>query len=416
MQLHLSDIHIARKWGILATLFLATSINYLVRQSLGCTMTPIAQEFGLNSAECSDILSAFILSYALAHLFVGFIIDRLRNIRLFFAMMVAGWSLCAFVIGLAQSYESILISCYVLGVFEAVNFPICLMIVARTFSLNERAFATGLFGSGAFIATLVAPKFVIMLSNELSWRYAFASAGIAGIIWIIIWLMIFRNTQEVSPSDKPGKTPATDTWMSSMRQIISRPAFWSVTAIGIGIVPCLYFITQWLPSYFTVSLDHGYNQILADKLTLIYLFQDLGMWISGGVIFYLIRKGISVLKAQKIAMIAGGIMMIGILLLLTTDDEWRSVMIFSMFTFGLGVCLSNQQTLKQYVRPGQVAAVAALVGFIETFFSSFFIKYIGDISGIADNNRTVIIMLAICSGFALLAAMLTMRRKWFVIE
>lgn len=228
--------------------------------------------------------------------------------------------------------------------------------------------------------------------------------------------MIFRNTQEVSPSDKPGKTPATDTWMSSMRQIISRPAFWSVTAIGIGIVPCLYFITQWLPSYFTVSLDHGYNQILADKLTLIYLFQDLGMWISGGVIFYLIRKGISVLKAQKIAMIAGGIMMIGILLLLTTDDEWRSVMIFSMFTFGLGVCLSNQQTLKQYVRPGQVAAVAALVGFIETFFSSFFIKYIGDISGIADNNRTVIIMLAICSGFALLAAMLTMRRKWFVIE
>lgn len=406
-----------RKWVILVVLFLATAINYLIRQSIGCTIVPITEEFSLDNVERGNILSAFILTYAITHLFIGFLIDRLRNIKAFFALTVAGMALCTILIGQAEGYHSMLTLCYVLGIFGAANFPICLMIVARIFPVQERAFATGVFGSGAFIATLAAPKFVIMLSNEWSWRYAFSIVGLLGFLWIILWFLICPTRLCQSHlAEKSENQPRTESWISSLRQIIGRPSFWGVAAIGIGIVPCLYFTTQWLPLYFTYGLDHAYNQDLGNKLTIIYLFQDLGMWSSGVVVFLLARYGFSVLKVQKAIAVTGGFMMMCVLFLLTPVNNWECVMIFAVFTFGLGLSLSNQQTFKQYVLPGQVASVAALVGFIETLFSSLFIRHIGNTVGASDNYTAVIILLAACSAFAIIATIVSVRRKWMVIK
>ena len=71
--------------------------------------------------------------------------------------MVAGWSITTFLTGLASDYTDVLILRYVLGFWEAVNFPICLMIIARIFPAKERTLAAGIFASGAFLATLAAP-------------------------------------------------------------------------------------------------------------------------------------------------------------------------------------------------------------------------------------------------------------------
>lgn len=72
-----------RRWWVLATLFLVTFINYFDRQTLGCAIEPIGQEFGLGSGERGHLLAAFVTTYAVAHLFVGFLTDRIRNIRFF---------------------------------------------------------------------------------------------------------------------------------------------------------------------------------------------------------------------------------------------------------------------------------------------------------------------------------------------
>jgi len=61
-------------------------------------------------------------------------------------------------------------------------------------------------------------------------------------------------------------------------------------AMGLGIVPCLNFCTQWLPLYFTQELQQTYDQSLANKLTVIYIFQDMGMWFSGAVVFWLVGR------------------------------------------------------------------------------------------------------------------------------
>lgn len=388
-----------RKWMILAALFVATASCYLIRQTLGCTVIPMAAEMGFTPEESSRLISSMIMAYALAHLATGFVIDRVKSVKIFFAVCLGLWALCAVGMGAAKTYGQMQALCLALGLVQAVNFPLCLKVVAEAFEPSQRAFATGIFGSGAYIATLIAPKWVIYISSALSWHYAFLSAAILPLAAAVIWLAAYRH--------QPSSAKTTAPWVSSLKNIIKLPGFWTVVAMGMGLVPCLNFITQWLPHYFTANLGAEFDQSLGNRLTLIYLSQDLGMWLSGIAVYFMAAKGMDLLKAQKCVVAAAAPMMLSILWL----APGCGTEIFAAFTFGLGICLATQQTLKQYVLPGQTASVAALVGFIETLFAALFISIIGSLS-----SALIVWIIAILAMAAVAAALTGVRPQWMLIQ
>jgi ACS family D-galactonate transporter-like MFS transporter len=155
------------RWFVLGVLFIATFLNYFDRQTLGTAIDPIAEEFGLDNQQRGSLLSAFLWTYAAAHLFIGIIIDRFKNLRILFPVMVIGWSLSTVLVGFANSYSTLLNLRYLLGIWEAVNFPICLLIISRIFPAKERTLASGIFARGAFLATLAAPP-----SSSISYNSA----------------------------------------------------------------------------------------------------------------------------------------------------------------------------------------------------------------------------------------------------
>lgn len=403
-----------RRWWVLLALFLITFINYFDRQTLGCAIEPICEEFGLSLAERGKLLSAFITTYAIAHLFVGFLTDRIKNIRRFFSIFVVAWSLSTILVGFVDGYGQILGLRYLLGVFEAVNFPVCLLIISRIFPAKERTLASGIFGSGGFLATLAAPKFTIYFSTEYTWRYAFIIAGILGFFWLILWFSVYKENGTVGKGEISGALDLRS-WASSFLQVVKTPAFWGVTALGIGIVPCLYFCTQWLPSYFIQELHQPYDMNLANKLTVIYLFQDMGMWASGVLVMWLSSR-MSLLKARKRVIGIGYVLMMSCVLLFFVKNPWANVWIFAAFIFGMGLCLANQHAFKQDVLPGNVATVSALVGFSETLFTSFVLSRIGvAVQSIGDYSITIWILI-VCATFALLASVLLLRSRWLRLE
>ncbi len=407
-----NDIPDKRRWLVLATLFLVTFINYFDRQTLGCAIEPICDEFGLGLVQRGRLLSAFVTTYAIAHLFIGFITDRVRKIKPFFASLVLGWSLCTVLVGFVHSYHQILLLRYALGVFEAVNFPMCLMLIARIFPAKERTLAAGIFSSGGFLATLAAPKFTIYFSTAYNWRYAFVISGLLGVLWLFLWFAVFKDRQ---PSGEAAPANGRTTWLQSFKAIVSRPAFWGVTAMGLGIVPCLYFCTQWLPSYFIHELGQPYDMALANKLTVIYLFQDMGMWVSGALVLFFSSRKLSVLSARKMVIAMGFLLMMSCILLFFIKNPWLNVAIYAVFIFGMGLCLANQHSFKQDVLPGQVATVSALVGFCETLFTSFVLSRIGVLVDRSGNYAITTWILIACASFCLLSAIFFLRKKWIKI-
>lgn len=412
------------RWFVLGTLFLATFLNYFDRQTLGTAIEPISREFRLDNILRGNLLAAFTLTYALTHFFIGIIIDRIRSIRIFFPVMVLGWSLSTMLTGFVDSYQHILWLRYLLGFWEAVNFPICLLIIARIFPANERSLASGIFASGAFLATLAAPPFVIYFANNFNWRYSFFVAGLAGILWIIPWLLVFRKPEKyseqwVEKTDylmKKADNPRVEEYFSDYSKVARQPGFWGTALMGVGLIPCLYFATQWFPSYFTQSLGHEYNQSLSFKLSMIYFMQDVGLWTGGAMVLWLSRKGRSLLQSRKIIITVAYFFMISVLLLPLFKSMVLSVVILALFVFGVGAFLGNQHAFKQDVLKTHVATVAALVGFIETGFTFLVLRKIGLITNETHDFTLVFVLLGLLATFSLIIVYVFVRPKWYKID
>lgn len=412
------------RWYVLATLFLATFLNYFNRQTLGTAIDPISDELGLNNILRGNLLAAFTLTYALTHFFIGIILDRLRSIKLFFAIMVIGWSLSSIVFAFAQTYNQMIFMRYALGVFEAVNFPVCLLIISRIFPPEERTLASGIFASGAFLATLSAPPVVIYFTNALNWRYSFIVSGGLGIFWLIAWALIFRKPEEHSAlwvkntlylNRKVENTSFTN-YLKAYKTVLKQPGFWGVSLMGLGIVPCLYFATLWFPTFFTQTLNHPFDQNLSIKLSIIYFMQDAGLWIGGAMVLWLAKHNWGIMKSRKLVIVVAWVLMMSILLVPIYNSIFASVVLFSLFVFGLGAFLGNQHTFKQEVVSDKVATVSALVGFIETAFTFLVLRKIGAMTNLSHDFSYVFFILAALATFAIVMVFIFIRPKWIDIS
>lgn len=422
------------KWFVLGVLFLATFLNYLDRQTLSVAMEPIAKEFHLDNEARGHLLAAFIYVYAFCHLFIGFAIDRARNLRWFFAAMLLGWSLVTLSMGFARNYQDLYHLRQALGVFECINFPICMLITARIFPRGQRGLAAGIFTSGSVFATLIAPKLVIYLSTALHWRWSFFITGALGVAWLIPWLLVFRHPERRSAgwaaavAERDARHAARvseprgtfrqelSSWFSAFRHaIIGRPAFWAAAAAGIGLIPCWYFATQWLPSYFTQAWHVPYDQALGNRLVLVYLAQDLGLWVGGGVVLWLVSAGRDVIGARRLVIFVSFALAMTIMFVPQVASINLAIVLLCTFVFALGCWNSNNSAFKQEVNVSRAGTVAALVGFIETGFAAFVVDKVGSMVKQSGNFHLVFIGLAGLLIFGLLIAVIFYRERFFPV-
>ena len=399
------------RWFVLATLFLATFLNYLDRQTLSNAADPICVELGLDNAQRGRLLASFIYAYAAAHLVVGPPVDRVQNFRLVLPLFVLGWSMCNLLVGIARDYSTLLGLRAALGFFEAGNFPIGLLLIARIFPPRERVLANGIFYSGAVIATLIAPKLVIYVATQHHWRWAFLFTGALGVLWLVPWLIVFRTTETRAP-DRNVSATATAASGSGLAAILRRPAFWGVVLVGMGIITGLYFMTQWLPSYLTQAWKIPYNQALGNRLVLISLCQDLGMWIGGAAVMVLAHRGWSLLGARRLVIFVAYVYMMAMLALARASSINAAVGILSLYVFGLGVWLANQQAFKQDIARGRVATVVGFVGFAETIVSAFFVDKIGTFTQATGGFGAAFAVFAALFTFSLVTVFVFMRERW----
>lgn len=403
------------RWFVLGTLFLATFLNYLDRQTLSNAADPICKEFGLDNSERGTLLARFVYFYAAAHLIVGPFVDRVRDFRWVFPVFVLGWSASNLLVAFARDYSTLLWLRAALGIFEAGNFPICLLLIARIFPPRERVLANGIFYSGGVIATLIAPKFVIYFANNHHWRWAFIVTGLLGLLWLVPWLAIFRHAETRVPEWRKAAEASTDKteWTGA---ILRRPAFWGVVGVGIGIIPGLYFVTQWLPSYLTQAWQVSYNQALGDRLVVISFCQDLGMWIGGAAVIVLARGGRSLLSARRLVVVVAYLCMMAMLGLVHAPSINAAVAILCIYVFGLGAWLAVQQAFKQDVTRGRVGTIVGFVGFAETMLSALLVQHVGTITQRTGAFGMVFLILAGLFTFAAAMALIFMRERWLPPE
>jgi MFS transporter, ACS family, hexuronate transporter len=185
------------RWSICALLFFATTINYIDRFVLGILAPVLQKEIGWTDIQYGYIVTAFQASYALGLLIVGRLIDKFGT-KIGFTVAIVFWSIAACGHAAVRTVMGFAIARFALGLGESANFPASIKAVAEWFPKKERAFATGIFNSGANIGAVLAPAVVPWLALTYGWQSAFIVTGLIGFIWLVFWLMLY-DKPEIHP-------------------------------------------------------------------------------------------------------------------------------------------------------------------------------------------------------------------------
>lgn len=351
------------RWVICALLFFATTINYMDRQVLGILAPYLQRTIGWNEIQYGYIVFAFQCTYAIGLLLVGGLIDRVGT-RIGYAISIAIWSLSAMGHALANSVLGFGFARAMLGLGESGNFPAGIKTVAEWFPKKERALATGIFNSGTNVGAVIAPLTVPWIAIHWGWRWAFLFTGFFSATWLICWLVFYRRPQEhprlsvdelryiqSDPVEPAAKIP----WV----HLLPHRQAWAFVLGKFLTDPIWWFYLFWLPKY--LNAKHGLSLTqLGPPLVAIYVAADIGSigggWLSGT----LIKRGWSVNRARKTAMLVCALCVLPVLFVSRIGGLWPVVGLISLATAAHQGWSCNIFTTASDMFPKQ--AVASIVG------------------------------------------------------
>jgi ACS family hexuronate transporter-like MFS transporter len=351
------------RWLICGLLFAATAINYVDRQIIGVLKPTLQHEFAWSESDFADVIFWFQVAYAMGYIGFGKLVDRI-GARIGYAACVLLWTLAHVAHACVTSIGGFIAVRFALGLGESGNFPAGLKAVAEWFPQRERAFATGIFNAGTNVGAIVTPLIVPGITLALGWRAAFVVTGSFSLVWLILWLKLYRRPEAplgVGAGEIAiiGTDPPEREAKSSWRRLLRVPETWAYAAARFLIDPIWWMFLFWLPDFFArrYSLD---LKNFGPPLVAVYAISDVGSIAGGWLSSKLIRVGLSVNRARKLTMLLASILVLPVTLAMHADTLWLAVAIVGAATAGHQAFSANLYTFPSDVFPRQ--AVGSVVG------------------------------------------------------
>jgi ACS family hexuronate transporter-like MFS transporter len=208
---------------------------------------------------------------------------------------------------------------------EAGNWPAAVKVVSEWFPQRERAFASGLFNSGAAIGAIVAPPLVAWLVLRLRWQSAFLVSGVTGYVWMAGWWLVYKTPDHLRREvSSPPPTP----WRLLRTRFLA-----CLTLSKVFSDPVWYFYIFWFPKY--LSTAHGMSLAQIGQIAWIpFVSADLGNLIGGWFTGSLIRRGMPVYRARKVAVAISALLMTFAFPAGYMTSVTLSIVLISVATFG----------------------------------------------------------------------------------
>lgn len=351
------------RWVICTVLLLGVTKNYVDRLTIGLLKTTLQHDLGWSEIDYGNLVFAFTAAYAVGTLAVGRIIDWIGT-RLGYALAMAAWSLASMAHGLCGSLPSFLGARCALGFSEAGVFPASLKAVAEWFPKRERALAAGIFNAGSNLGAIITPLVVPWITVRWGWRWAFLSLGSLGFVWLAFWWWIYRK-----PDEHPGcsreelalirSDVIEDGGKTSWGGLLRHRQTWAYVLGKFFTDPIWWFYLFWVPDF--LQREHGLVLLqLGLPIVTIYLLADVGSVAGGWLSSSLIRRGKTVNRSRKTAMLICAVSVVPVIFLPRVASTWGAVLLLGLATAAHQGFSANLFTLPSDMFPAR--AVASVVG------------------------------------------------------
>jgi ACS family hexuronate transporter-like MFS transporter len=292
----------AWKWWICGLLLMASTINYMDRQTLANASVRISHQFTLNEEQYGNLELAFGWAFAVGSALFGLVADRV-SVRWLYPLVLLLWSGVGFATGFVESYPQLLVCRTLLGLFEAGHWPCALITTRRLLAAEERTLGNSVLQSGTSLGAILMPiVMALLLTPEPgSWRLPFQLVGAVGVLWVALWLasIPFQPTAEAdeateAATTEPPRRPLA--WMLDRRFLV-------LLIVVISINVCIHVFRVWLPKF--LQLGRGYTEQQALYANaLFYAATDVGCLAAGAATVWLFRRGVSVHRSRCLVFLA----------------------------------------------------------------------------------------------------------------
>jgi len=382
---------IGYRWPVCARLFVVTPANYVSRQVLGILAPTLQRELHWSEADYGDVVSWFSLVYAFGFLVAGRWLDRV-GVRRGFAVAVVAWSAAAIGHAFARTTAGFSAARALLGLGESANFPGAIKTVAEWFPKQERALATGIFNAGTNTGAIVTPLLVPWIALTFGWRWAFIVTGAIGFLWLLLWLALYRSPEtqpHLSPvelahirSDPPDAGDARVPWI----RLLGHRQTWAVVVGKLMTDPIWWFYLYWLPKFLDTAYGIKLSQV-ALPLVVVYVVADVGSVCGGWLSSALIKRGWTVNRARKAAMLSMAVAIVPTALAPRAAGMWTAVLVVGVAAAAHQGWSANVYTLASDMFPrSAVASVVGIAGFAGAMGGVLFQRVTGRILDATGHN------------------------------
>ncbi len=221
------------------------------------------------------------------------------------------------------------------------------------------------------------------------WQAAFLFTGVLSAMWLITWLAVYRP-----PGQHPKLTSGelayirSDPDESAVRlpwtQLLRHRQAWAFVVAKFLTDPIWWFFLFWLPKFLNQEYGLTLTQ-LGPPLIAIYLLADFGSIGGGWLAGRLIKKGWSVNRARKAAMLVCALLVVPIVFASTAANLWVAVGLIGLATAGHQGWSANVFTLTSDMFPrhavGSVVGLGGVAGAVGGMLISKFTGFLLDATG-----------------------------------
>ncbi|MFF7708414.1 MFS transporter [Pseudomonas sp. NPDC007930] len=395
------------RWLVIFLCFLAVAINYIDRANLAVAAPYIQKELNLNAGEMGLLLSGFFWTYALMQMPFGWFVDRV-GARVALPLAVGWWSLFTAVTAAAHSMLALFGCRLLLGIGEAGAYPSCAKVVSQWFDVKERAFATSIFDSGSRVGSALSIPVVALIIEHWGWRASFVITGVVGVVWILGWMMIYREPAAVAERDQreaAAGQPALAPAYPKVRwaQLFRYRTLWGMMLGFFCLNFVIYFFITWFPTY--LVQERGFSlKSLGTLGTLPAIFSIAGGWVGGLTCDALYRRGWSLTKARKTCIVGGMLTSSCIALSAFTENTYMMLALFALAYASLAFAAAGIWSLPADVAPtpAHVASIGGIQNFASNLAGIFITTFTGLMLMLGNGSFAAPLMTA--GGFAVLGA------------
>ncbi len=359
------------RWGIALLLGIGILISSIDRIDLTVAGGALGHEFGLNAEALGYLFGAYGVTYAIAQIPAGVLLDRF-GVQLVGRVAALAWSLFALLSAAAGSFGMLVAANLALGLGKAPAYPLSAKATGYWFPARERSTATAIFDAGAKLATAIGMPLLSLIVMTHGWRAMFLVTGIVSLLFFGAFFLFYRDpagdarlTHAERVHIETGNAQAAGLPASgALAGLLGQAKVWGIT-IGFGAYGYAFFLLlTWLPGY--LANTFGMSLLATGLYTAIpWLIAAIAEVLVGGVLVdALIARGANAMRVRKSVLVVGMLLGVSIFGAAMTRDPNVAIAYIAVALAGLAVAAPVAWSLPSLIAPpGTVGTVASIMNF-----------------------------------------------------